>query len=114
MRRRKSGSWLTARLPAACRSACITCSANADPIDLVVSGPNYGRNTTAVFALSSARWAVRSRLPCAASRAIALSFAFLARGAHDPDAVADACTHAVRVVEALVRQWPTDGQRRPV
>lgn len=79
------------------------------PVDLVVSGPNYGRNTTAVFALSSGTLggALEAAL-CGRRRAVALSFAFFSRN-HDPAVIAAASRQSVRVIEALVRQWPADG-----
>lgn len=78
------------------------------PIDLVLSGPNYGRNTTAVFALSSGTLGGALEAAVCGRRAVALSYAFFSRN-HDPDVVAAASRHSVRVVEALVAQWPADG-----
>lgn len=82
--------------------------ADRGKVDLVLSGPNYGRNTTALFALSSGT--LGGALEGAACRvpSIALSYAFFSRN-HDHEIVAGASRHAVRVVEALVRQWPQDG-----
>lgn len=78
------------------------------PVDLVLSGPNYGRNTTAVFALSSGTLGGALEAAACRYKAVALSYAFFSRN-HDPDVVAGASRHSVRVVEALVRQWPADG-----
>ncbi|OAA62806.1 tubulin-tyrosine ligase family protein [Niveomyces insectorum RCEF 264] len=76
------------------------------PVDLVVSGPNYGRNTTAVFALSSGTLGGALEAATCRTRAVALSYAFFGRGNHDRGIVAEASRHAVRVIEALVRRWP--------
>lgn len=76
--------------------------------DLVVSGPNYGRNTTAAFALSSGTLGGALEAAVCRKKAIALSYAFFSRN-HDPEIVAGASRHSVRVIEALVRQWPEDG-----
>ena len=78
------------------------------PVDLVVSGPNYGRNTTAVFALSSGTLGGALEAAVCRVRAVALSYAFFNRN-HDTGIIAKATTRAVRVVEALVREWPADG-----
>jgi tubulin--tyrosine ligase len=78
------------------------------PVDLVLSGPNYGRNTTAVFALSSGTLGGALEAAMCRRRAVALSYAFFSRN-HDPDIIAAASRQSVRVVEALVRQWPADG-----
>ncbi|VUC34915.1 unnamed protein product [Clonostachys rosea] len=77
------------------------------PIDLVVSGPNYGRNTTAVFALSSGTMGAALEAAVCRHKAIALSFAFFSRN-HDPVIIEAACRRSVKVVEALYKQWPTD------
>lgn len=76
--------------------------------DLVVSGPNYGRNTSAAFALSSGTLGGALEAAVCRKKAIALSYAFFSRN-HDPEIVAGASRHSVRVIEALVRQWPEDG-----
>ena len=81
---------------------------NRPPIDLVVSGPNYGRNTTAVFALSSGTLGAAMEAAVCRWRAVALSFAFFTRN-HDPEIIEAACRHSVKVIEALWKAWPTDG-----
>lgn len=69
-------------------------------IDLVISGPNYGRNTTAVFALSSGTLGAALEAAVCGSRAIALSFAFFDRK-NVPEVVAESCKQSVRVCEWL-------------
>ncbi|KAK1759694.1 tubulin-tyrosine ligase [Echria macrotheca] len=78
------------------------------PVDLVVSGPNYGRNTTAVFALSSGTLGGALEAAVCRKRAVALSYAFFSRN-HDPEIIAAASRRGVRVIEALWRDWPADG-----
>lgn len=78
------------------------------PIDLVVSGPNYGRNTTAVFALSSGTLGGALEAAICRQRAIALSYAFFTRN-HDTNIIKKASRQSVRVIEALWREWPKDG-----
>ncbi|CAG1971288.1 unnamed protein product [Fusarium graminearum] len=78
------------------------------PIDLVVSGPNYGRNTTAVFALSSGTLGAALEAAVCQKKSIALSFAFFTRN-HDPVIIEAACRRSVKVIENLYKQWPTDG-----
>ncbi|PNS18952.1 hypothetical protein CAC42_6047 [Sphaceloma murrayae] len=81
-------------------------SATSPPIDLVVSGPNYGRNTTACFALSSGTLGAALEAAVTGYKAIALSFAFTGRENRPVDVEA-ACRHSVRVVEHLFAkgQW---------
>ncbi|KAK4119313.1 sure-like protein [Parathielavia appendiculata] len=78
------------------------------PVDLVVSGPNYGRNTTAVFALSSGTLGGALEAAVCRHRAIALSYAFFSRN-HDTVIIGKASRRSVSVIEALVREWPRDG-----
>jgi tubulin---tyrosine ligase len=74
------------------------------PIDLVISGPNYGRNTTAVFALSSGTLGGALEAAVCGVRAVALSYAFLSRQ-HDAEIIAAASRMGVRVIEAIVKSW---------
>jgi 5'/3'-nucleotidase SurE len=78
------------------------------PVDLVVSGPNYGRNTTAVFALASGTLGAALEAAVFRRKSIALSYAFFWRN-HDPVIVTAASRRSVRVIEALAAQWPSDG-----
>ncbi|KAI1275520.1 survival protein sure-like phosphatase/nucleotidase [Xylaria sp. FL0933] len=81
------------------------------PIDLVVSGPNFGRNSTALFALSSGTLGAAMEAAVCRRRAIALSYAHFKdrQDPKDPSIIAEATRHSVRVIEALAAQWPTDG-----
>lgn len=72
------------------------------PIDLVIAGPNFGRNTTAVFALSSGTLGAALEACVCGYRSIALSFAFFDRN-HDPEIINESCTQAVRICEWLAK-----------
>ncbi|KAJ6788107.1 hypothetical protein PWT90_05060 [Aphanocladium album] len=78
------------------------------PVDLVVSGPNYGRNTTAIFALSSGTLGAALEAAACKVRSIAVSFAFFSRN-HDPVIIEAACRQSIKVIDGLCKQWPTDG-----
>jgi tubulin--tyrosine ligase len=75
------------------------------PIDLVVSGPNYGRNSTAVFSLSSGTLGGALEAAVCKRRAIALSYAFFSRN-HDPEIITGASKLSVRLIEYLYKNWP--------
>ncbi|RXG42077.1 hypothetical protein VDGE_10040 [Verticillium dahliae] len=81
--------------------------AERGPVDLVVSGPNYGRNTTAVFALSSGTLGGAMEGAICGRKAVALSYAFFSRN-HDPVIIGGAARHGVRVIERLYADWPAD------
>jgi 5'/3'-nucleotidase SurE len=74
------------------------------PIDLVVSGPNYGRNSTAVFSLSSGTLGGALEAAVCRRKAIALSYAFFSRN-HDPEIIAGASKLSVRLIEYLYANW---------
>ena len=77
------------------------------PADLVVSGPNYGRNATSLFNLSSGTIGGAMEAAVCGKKAVALSFAFESRD-HVPEIIAAASKHAVRVIEHLVNGWSED------
>jgi len=74
------------------------------PIDMVISGPNYGRNSTAVFGLSSGTLGGALEAAVCKKRAFALSYAFDSRN-HDPIIIAAASRHSVKVIEHLYKHW---------
>lgn len=76
-----------------------------DPVDLVVSGPNYGKNSTAVFALSSGTIGTAMEAALYGKRAVALSFASPEDCVHDLTRITEACEHAIRVVGHLYENW---------
>ena len=85
------------------------------PIDLVVSGPNYGRNSTAVFSLSSGTLGGALEAAVCKRRAIALSYAFFSKerpglpdSARDPEIIAAASKLSVRLIEHLYKGWGED------
>lgn len=77
------------------------------PVDLVVSGPNYGRNSTSLFSLSSGTIGGAMEAAVCGTRSIALSFAFYSRD-HDPKLIAGSSRHAVKVIEHLFDHWAKD------
>ncbi|EEP82489.1 conserved hypothetical protein [Uncinocarpus reesii 1704] len=74
------------------------------PVDLVISGPNYGRNTTAVFSLSSGTIGGALEAAVCGVKAVALSFAFSSRH-HDPVIIAEASKLSIRLIEHLYKNW---------
>lgn len=74
------------------------------PVDLVVSGPNYGRNSTAVFSLSSGTLGGALEAAICRRRAIALSYAFFSRN-HDPAIIAAASRLSIRLIDYLYKNW---------
>ncbi|KAL9615867.1 MAG: hypothetical protein Q9160_009201, partial [Pyrenula sp. 1 TL-2023] len=77
------------------------------PIDLVVSGPNYGRNSTALFSLGSGTLGGAMEATLCGKRAIALSYAFESR-VHDPEVIGKASNLSARLIAHLLQEWPSD------
>lgn len=74
------------------------------PIDLVVSGPNYGRNSTAVYSLSSGTLGGALEAAICRKKAIAMSYAYQSQ-THNPDVIAGASRQSVKLVEYLYKNW---------
>lgn len=85
------------------------------PFDLVLSGPNFGRNTSSCFALSSGTVAAATEGALAGVKAVAISFDNDGReissgdaGAGNEDQVLAACWRTLDVIEALLDHWPPE------
>ncbi len=76
-------------------------------IDVVVSGPNYGRNCTSLLSLSSGTIGGAMEAVVCGKKAVALSFAFDSRD-HDPLIIGEACCHSVKLIEHLYDNWDHD------
>jgi tubulin---tyrosine ligase len=76
-------------------------------VDLVLSGPNYGRNTTAIFALSSGTIGGAMEGAMNGYKSIALSYAFDSRE-HDLEMVSQSSKLSTRLIEKFVAEWPED------
>ena len=74
------------------------------PIDLVISGPNYGRNSTAVFSLSSGTIGGAMEAAVCGVKSIALSYAFFDRN-HDAAIISGASALSARLVQYLWDNW---------
>lgn len=78
-----------------------------EPIDLVLSGPNYGRNTTSFFALSSGTLGAAMEGAISGKRSIALSYHFTTPE-NDPEAIKEASRFSVRLISHLTNDWPAE------
>ncbi|PVH85280.1 sure-like protein [Cadophora sp. DSE1049] len=76
------------------------------PVDLVVSGPNYGRNTTAVFRLGSGTIGGALEAAACGKKAVAISFGFDDYSLGANNAIIDAASkRCVELIARLVRDW---------
>lgn len=91
--------------PASCvQIGLYHCFRDRGPVDVVVSGPNYGRNTTAVFSLNSGTIGGAMEAAICRKSGIAISFAFYSHH-HEPDSITAASRQGLRVVEHLFANW---------
>ncbi|KAI9893481.1 MAG: hypothetical protein M1814_006778 [Vezdaea aestivalis] len=74
-------------------------------VDVVLSGPNYGRNTTAAFALSSGTLGGAQEAAVCGFRAIAISFAHTPGSDMADMDVSGSCRLSVNIVESLLARW---------
>ncbi|EUC48859.1 hypothetical protein COCMIDRAFT_2314 [Bipolaris oryzae ATCC 44560] len=74
------------------------------PIDLVVSGPNYGRNSTAIFSLSSGTIGGAMEAAVCGMKSIALSYAFFDRN-HDANIISGASELSAKLIQYLWDNW---------
>ncbi|KAK6349127.1 hypothetical protein TWF730_009883 [Orbilia blumenaviensis] len=76
-------------------------------IDLVVSGPNFGRNSSAVYALSSGTLGGSLEAALSGAKSISVSYAYKTRD-HDWGVVQEASDISAKIIENLYANWPTD------
>jgi tubulin---tyrosine ligase len=85
--------------------------ADKGPVDLVLSGPNFGRNTTALFALSSGTLGGAMEGALCGKKSIGISYAYESESEHhNPEWIAAASKLSVKLVEKLVVEWPDEVQ----
>ena len=77
------------------------------PVDLVISGPNYGRNCTALYSLSSGTVGGAMEAALYRKKAVALSFAYDPTS-HKPELIQSACHHSVKLIQHLYENWGED------
>lgn len=101
------GEWvLLDATPATCTNIALH---NMFPgeFDLVISGPNYGRNTSAAFALASGTVGAAMSAAVARTRAIALSYGNF-QYPPPPELLPPAHKISLRIIQALWNDWGRD------
>ncbi|CAN6651204.1 probable tubulin--tyrosine ligase Pby1p [Trichomonascus vanleenenianus] len=80
------------------------------PVDLVLSGPNYGRNCTALYIMSSGTVGASMESALCGVKSIALSFSFKQKGVHEPEHIREASRISVELIKNLYENWSEDAQ----
>ncbi|EPS44324.1 hypothetical protein H072_1682 [Dactylellina haptotyla CBS 200.50] len=77
------------------------------PIDLVVSGPNFGKNSSAVYALSSGTLGGSFEAALSGAKSISVSYAYKSKD--NPQETVEAATRiAIKIIHHLYDNWPAD------
>ncbi|EJD03904.1 sure-like protein [Fomitiporia mediterranea MF3/22] len=92
--------------PATCANIALN-NLFKDSIDLVISGPNLGRNSSSAFALSSGTIGAALSASLSRCRAIALSYGTV-QNPVPPQLFDPAHKLAIKIIQSLLRNWGKD------
>ncbi|PGH09285.1 5'/3'-nucleotidase SurE [Blastomyces parvus] len=93
--------------PAACTQLGIySLFPDREPIDLVISGPNHGRNASIIYGLASGTVGGALEAATCGKKAIALSFA--SKEKQPAETIQAASRLSVKLIERLSAHWPGD------
>lgn len=103
--------WITLDgTPASCANiGCNHMFSRKNPVDFVISGPNYGRNTSAPYILSSGTVGGALEAVMCGRKAFAVSFSYT-RANHPEDHIKMASDLSVRLIKHLLEDWHSDVQ----
>ncbi|KKZ60104.1 5'/3'-nucleotidase SurE [[Emmonsia] crescens] len=94
--------------PAACAQLGIFCLfPDREPIDLVISGPNHGRNASTIYGLASGTVGGALEAATCGKKSIALSFA--SKDKQPAETIQAAARLSVKLIEYLSAHWPDEG-----
>ncbi|QPG76193.1 hypothetical protein FOA43_003579 [Brettanomyces nanus] len=91
--------------PATCADIGINHICGHENVDLVISGPNVGRNSTSLYALSSGTIGGAMEGCSHGKKAVAVSYAYEKRFDTDPTILRQAALLSVKIIENLYQQW---------
>jgi 5'/3'-nucleotidase SurE len=93
--------------PASCADIGINHLNDGKPVDLVISGPNFGRNTSAVYITSSGTVGAAMEAANLGKRSVGISFGFETRKT-DQDIVDEASRIGTHLIKHLVDNWSNE------
>lgn len=79
------------------------------PVDLVLSGPNFGRNSTALYIMSSGTVGAAMEGALCGVKSIGLSYAYDDRN-HVPAQIIEASRLSVKLIQHLWENWDAEAQ----
>lgn len=96
--------------PASCTNVGINYLFNEKgPVDLVLSGPNFGRNSTALYITSSGTIGAAMEGALCGVKSIGLSFAYKDK-THNVEQIEKACEISVKLIQHLYNNWSEKAQ----
>lgn len=103
---RKADEWvLLDATPASCANIGIHhLFKHKKPVDLVISGPNFGRNSTALYIMSSGTVGAAMEAALCGVKSIGISYAYETR-AHNHAIIDQASKLGVQLIEHLYNNW---------
>lgn len=107
---RRNDEWvLLNTTPASCASIGIGhMFKEKGPVDLVISGPNYGRNTSTVYMLSSGTVGASMESATLGVKSVSFSFAFYEKGVHYPEQITEASRLSIKLLNHLLQNWDSE------
>lgn len=79
------------------------------PVDLVISGPNFGRNSTALYIMSSGTIGAAMEGALSGVKSIGVSYAYEDRN-HRPPRIIEASKITVKLIKHLYENWDKEAQ----
>jgi 5'/3'-nucleotidase SurE len=106
----RSHRWLVVDgSPASCvQIGLFHAGSSPDDFDMVISGPNHGRNASTIYGLSSGT--VGGALEAALCRRKAVAVSFGSKDPQPEEVIQLACRRAVGLVEALLGAWHAEAE----
>jgi len=93
---------------ATCVNIALHHLAKIEEVDLVISGPNYGRNVSSSLCMSSGTIGGAHEASLCGKKAVAVSFALYSEEGYQEEDVLRGCRIAAGVIRDLVESWPSE------
>lgn len=77
------------------------------PVDVVISGPNVGRNSTALYMMSSGTVGAAMEGALLGKKSIALSYSYITRDVK-PESLVSASEISIKLIKHLIQNWSAD------
>ncbi|CAO3631826.1 unnamed protein product [Cunninghamella blakesleeana] len=109
-KKKESDFTLLSGTPATCINIALHHIFKDEHFDMIIAGPNFGRNSSTIYTLSSGTIGASIEATLCGKKSIALSFPFYSRD-FTSNQIQNACSMATDVIEQLYKKdnWPKNG-----